>query len=154
MADRDWSKELAKIDKQMGSVSDDDLLASNPATVAGAPAASKAAKGQPVAERRETTAFGVFARLGLSVALGVAIVLWPYEVRCGFGLAAYLTAVSVVAVSGAWSAVWTWRERAARAHTLSLLLVAWGLVLGALEILPRVGYAKSDARHPASWMCP
>ena len=102
---------------------------------------------------RETAGFGVYARLTLSVVLGVAIVLWPYESRCGFGLAAYLAAVGVVAVSGGWSAVWTWRHRAARAHVLSLLILLWGLVLGAMEVLPRIGYAKADLQHPAGWVC-
>jgi hypothetical protein len=95
----------------------------------------------------------VFLRLLLSVALGVAIVFWPYDARCGFGLAGYLAAVSVVTASGIWSAVWTWRHRSARGHTLSLLLVFWGVILGAMEVLPRVGYAKADAMHPATWVC-
>ena len=51
--------------------------------------------------------------------------------------------------SGLWSSVWTWRHRASKAHTLSLLIVLWGLVLGSIEVLPRIGYAKPDARHPA-----
>ena len=97
--------------------------------------------------------FGLFARVTLSVALAVGMLFWPYEVRCGGGLALYLGAVSVVVASGVWSAVWSWRHRSGRAHSLSLLLLLWGLVLGSLEILPRVGYAKPDARHPASWAC-
>ena len=31
------------------------------------------------------------------------------------------------------------------AHVLSLLLILWGGVLGAIEVLPRIGYAKPDA---------
>jgi hypothetical protein len=150
--DRDWSKELAKIDKQLESVSDEALLPAKPGPSRGAPAA--APKPGPAIEPTGTHSFGVFARLTLSVVLGVAIVLWPYQARCGFGLAAYLGAVAVVALGGGWSAVWTWRHRAAKAHTLSLLLVAWGLVLGAAEVLPRIGYAKPDGRHPATWICP
>jgi hypothetical protein len=150
MADRDWSKELAKIDKHLESVTDDALLPAK----AGAPRAGPIPGGSaPVASQPATHAFGVFARLTLSVVLGAAIMLWPYQARCGFGLAAYLAAVAVVALSGGWSAVWTWRHRAPKAHTLSLMLVAWGLTLGALEVLPRVGYAKGDPRHPATWMC-
>ena len=48
---------------------------------------------------------------------------------------------------------WTWRHRAAKAHTLSLLLVMWGLVLAGLDVLPRVGYAKATVEHPAKWSC-
>ena len=57
----------------------------------------------------------------------------------------------VVAASGLWSAVWTWRHRSARGHTLSLLLILWGLVLGAMEVLPRIGYAKTES--PVTWGC-
>ncbi|MDE3150714.1 MAG: hypothetical protein KGL93_00550 [Gemmatimonadota bacterium] len=163
MADRDWSKELAKIDKQLEGLSDEELAPRDIARASeprgrGAPQAPRDAGGTPdapaKAPRRETGSFGVFARLTLSVVLGVAIVVWPYESRCGAGLAAYLAAVTVVVVSGVWSAIWTWRHRAARAHVLSLLLVLWGLVLGSMEVLPRVGYAKADLRHPTAWVCP
>lgn len=154
MPDRDWDKELAKVDKQIASLSDEKLIApSAPAAVP--PLKATAVGGKPVAagEPRATTNIGVFARLALSVLLGVGMVLWPYEARCGAGLAAYLAAVVVVVASGVWSSVWTWRHRASRAHTLSLLIVLWGLILGSIEVLPRVGYARPDAAHPAMWTC-
>jgi hypothetical protein len=158
MADRDWSKELAKVDKQLASLPDDALL---PPTVAELPPTTRGEKGTPAASaaaaparvRPETSGWGVYSRLVLSVALGVAMVLWPYEARCGVGLGAYLAAVVVVITSGVWSSIWTWRHRASRAHALSLLLILWGLLLGSIEVLPRVGYAKPDARHPAQWAC-
>lgn len=161
MADRDWDKELAKVDKQLASLSDDALLGPPPATTGGkrdAAAASRDARSEKTSrspsEPRATTSFGVYARLTLSVLVGVCMVLWPYPVRCGFGLAGYLGAVAVVTASGIWSSVWTWRHRASKAHTLSLLLILWGLILGSLEVLPRIGYAKPDLRHPAMWVCP
>ena len=159
VADRDWSKELAKIDKQLQGMPDEELAPARTPDARGHASSPGGSPGgrppAPAPEKpaRSTGGFGVFARLSLSVVLGVAMVLWPYESRCGFGLAAYLAAVTVVAVSGAWSAVWTWRHRAARAHVLSLLILLWGLVLGSMEVLPRVGYAKADLRHPAGWMC-
>jgi len=161
VADRDWSKELAKIDKQLGAMSDEELTpaaARSGDARRGAPAAAPAtgagkAAAKPAKAPRETGSFGVFARLTLSVALGLAIIVWPYQARCGWGLGAYLAAVAVVVVSGVWSAVWTWRHRAARAHVLSLLILLWGLVLGSMEVLPRVGYGKPDLNHPASWVC-
>jgi len=52
-----------------------------------------------------------------------------------------------------WSSVWTWRHRTARAHVLSLLLILWGMVLGATELLPRLGYAKPDPMRPTGWTC-
>jgi hypothetical protein len=157
MPDRDWDKELAKIDKQLGSLKDEDLLQPQlPAKAGSAPAktakpATYAGPGVPV--ERTTSGWAVYARLTISVALGVAMVIWPYPSRCGTGLAAYLAAVVVVITSGVWSSIWTWRHRASHAHILSLLLILWGLVLGSIEVLPRIGYAKSDARHPGTWSC-
>lgn len=156
MADRDWDKELAKVDKQLASLSDDALLGPPPATTGkpALPAGKKAPAQSAPAATKATTSWGVYARLTLSVALGVAMVLWPYPARCGIGLAGYLGAVVVVVASGVWSSVWTWRHRASKAHTLSLLLILWGLVLGSIEVLPRVGYGKPDQNHPATWACP
>lgn len=146
MPERDWTKEMAKIDRQLESVSDEALF---PTKGAKTPAARAAAETQ----QRTTSTLGVFARLLLSVALGVGIWFWPYEVRCGIGLFGYLAAVGAVAAGGLWSAIWTWRHRSARGHVLSLLLIAWGLALAAAQVLPRTGYAKVDPLHPPTWMC-
>lgn len=146
MSDRDWDAELKKIDKQMEKVSDEAMFPTRGA-------ATPQQKAAVVEQHKATSTFGVFARLSLSVALGVGIIFWPYSARCGLGLAAYLGAVSALIVSGVWSSVWTFRHRAGRAHTLSLLLVLWGLVLAATDVLPRVGYAIPTADHPASWGC-
>jgi hypothetical protein len=154
MADRDWEKELAKVDKQLASLSDDTLAGPPPAAPAKGKVASQPVAPAPATVRSRWTIVGVYARLTLAVALGVAMTVWPYQSRCGLGLAAYLAAVGVVVASGAWSAVWSWRHRAAKAHTLSLLIVLWGLVLGSIDILPRIGYAKPDATHPVGWTCP
>lgn len=146
MASRDWEKELAKIDKQLESVSDEALL---PTKAAPTPAA----KAEVVALQKSTSTFGVMARLTLAVALGVGMIFWPYSARCGAGLFAYLGAVGVLVGAGVWSSVWTWRHRSAKAHLLSLLILLWGGVLGAIEVLPRVGYATPSESHPAQWMC-
>ena len=146
MTDRDWSKELSKIDKQLESVSDEALFPTSQAK-------TPAAKAEVAAKQKGTSTLGVVLRLLLSVLLGVAILFWPYQARCGLGLAAYLVAVAVVAVSGGWSAVWSWRHRSARAHVVSLLVLLWGLMLGAYEVLPRIGYAKGDLNHPTTWGC-
>jgi hypothetical protein len=146
MAGTDWDKEMKKIDKQLESISDDALIPT--------PGAKAPAEKARVAEvQKSTTTFGVFARLVLAVILGLAMLFWPYSVRCGPGLFAYLFASAMVGVGGVWSAVWTWRHRSSQAHVLSLLLVVWGLVLAGLEILPRVGYAFPTAAHPATWTC-
>jgi hypothetical protein len=146
MSPTDWDKELAKIDKQLESISDQALL---PA----AGAKTSAEKAQVAETRRTTSTLGVFARLVLAVALGVAMLFWPYSTRCGIGLFGYLGAAAMVIVAGVWTSIWTWRHRSAQAHILSLLLILWGIVLGAQEILPRAGYAKPDPAHPPIWMC-
>jgi len=134
----DWDKELKKIDRQ-------------PAAPKDAPAAARA---EVLTERATTRTWGAFLRLALATALGVGILFWPYPKQCGVELVGYLAAVSVVTLAGLWSSLWTWRHRTARAHVLSLLLVVWGLLLGAMEVLPRIGYAKPDATRPPGFSCP
>jgi hypothetical protein len=153
MADRDWDKELAKVDKQLASLSDDALSGPPPAAPAKGKATKATSSGAP-AEPRGTSALGVYARLLLAVALGVAITVWPYDSRCGLGLFGYLGAVAAVTASGIWASIWTFRHRAGKSHTLSLLIVLWGLILGAMDVLPRVGYGKPDSRHLNTWSCP
>ena len=133
---------MAKVDKQIESVSDAQMF---PETK-DAPPAQKAAV---AAERASTASWPAILRLALSTVLGVGVVFWPYENRCGVGLGGYLAVVSVVVASGVWSAVWTWRHRTGRAHALSLLLIIWGLVLASAEVLPRTGYAKQHL----PWSC-
>ena len=146
MPDRNWDQELKKIDRSLESVSDEALLPSRNAP-------TPEARARIVQEQRGTSTLGVFLRLLLAVALGVGMLFWPYAARCGFGLAAYLGATVAVVGAGVWSAVWAWRHRAGRAHTLALLLVLWGLLLAGIEVLPRVGYAKATLAHPAIWSC-
>jgi hypothetical protein len=163
MADRDWDKELAKVDKQLASMSDDALLgtavptapaaAGSAAREAGRVPARSAPVSNAPAAPKATSAFGVYARLTLVLVVGAAMALWPYPSQCGAGLLGYLAAVGVVTAGGLWSSIWTWKHRAPRAHTLSLLVVLWGLVLAGMQVLPRTGYAKPDLAHPATWLC-
>lgn len=146
MPPSNWDKELAKIDKQLESMSDEALL---PAKNAPTPAA----RVQAEEVQKSTTTFGVMARLLLATALGVGMLFWPYSARCGGGLFGYLAAVGVLMGAGVWSAVWTWRHRSSKAHLLSLLLVLWGGTLAAIEVLPRIGYAIPTEAHPAAWLC-
>jgi hypothetical protein len=143
----DWDAELKKIDRQLESMSDSALI---PAAPKNAPPAARA---EVAAERATTRTWGAFLRLALATALGVGILFWPYPKQCGVELGGYLAAVAAVTTGGLWSSVWTWRHRTARAHVLSLLLVTWGLLLGAIEVLPRIGYAKNDPARPLGWSC-
>ena len=146
MPDRDWDKELEKIDSKLESISDEQMFPTGKAVTSGE-------RAQVAAVQKRTSTLAAVARLLLATALGVGIMFWPYSAKCGVGLAGYLAAVSVLGVAGAWSAVWTWRHRTSRAHILSLLLILWSLVLAGVEILPRSGYAKPTLDHPAGWKC-
>ena len=145
MTEQDYHRKLKKIFDAMERAPVQPQPASS--TV---PASAGGGKGVATGE---TSRAGVLLRLGLTVALGVGIVFWPYAATCGAGLAAYLSAVAVLTGAGVWSAVWTWRHRAPRGHTLALLIVLWGLVLGAIDVLPRMGYAIPTALHPRTWVC-
>lgn len=164
---RDWDKELARIDKQLESLSDEALLpagkekstAPRPAATAPTPPSAvtgkatvghTAAAGTPQQERTRT--LGVMLRLLLAGALGIGMLFWPYKAACGLDLLGYLGAVSLVSLAGAWSAVWSWRHRSARAHVIALALVGWGIALAAVEVLPRIGYAQPDPTRTL-WVC-
>jgi len=140
--DREWDKVMKQVDKQLESTSDAQLFPEK----AGAPPTQRAAV---AADRASTRSWPAILRLVLSCALGIGVLFWPYTNRCGPGLGGYLAVVSVVVASGVWSAVWTWRHRTGRAHTLSMLLIIWGLVLASAEVLPRAGYAKEKL----PWSC-
>lgn len=146
MSGKNWDTEMKKIDRMLEGASDEALL---PAKSAKTPQA----RADAVVKQQGTSTLGVMARLVLAVGLGVGMVFWPYEARCGLALAGYLAAVAVVIAAGVWTSIWTWRHRSSRGHVLSLLLILWGGVLGAIEILPRVGYARPDATR-VGWMCP
>ena len=148
----DWDKELRKIDQQLESLSDDALLPEQKGK-GGKPSKAAPPASAPAPAARKTSTLGVMARLVLAIALGVAIMFWPYSTKCGMGLFGYLAASVVVIVAGGWSAIWTWRHRSASGHILSLLLILWGALLAAQQVLPRIGYAKPDPAHPAVWMC-
>lgn len=93
------------------------------------------------------------ARLVLVAALFLALAFWPYERGCGLGLFEYLGVEAVIIVGGVWVALTTWRYRLPKMHTLSLLTILAGLVLMAMEILPRTGYAAVDPKNPPHFSC-
>jgi hypothetical protein len=151
MADRNWEVEMQQIDKQLASLSDDQLRARPAAAPASAPPAR--ATSAPVAVAPSGGAWWAYMRAGLA-ALGVAgLVLWPYARSCGpYGIA-YLASAGVVALVGLWATVGSWKKRAALAHLVALGAVAGAGALAALEVLPKVGYAIPTALHGATWQC-
>jgi hypothetical protein len=150
--DRNWDKELAKFDKTLSSMSDDQLLARR------APAPAESSEAAPLArgtaagrDAAPPSRLGLIVRVALATGMAIAVPFWPYAAPCGLPLMGYLAAIGVVCSAGVWAALATWRARAGRAHLLALGVLVWGLVLASMEILPRVGYASDPAR--VEWMC-
>lgn len=96
---------------------------------------------------------GSSARLILVLALGAALVMWPYSRACGSGWFGFVGVEGMIVAGGVWVAATTWRARLAKLHVLSLLIVLTGLVLIAAEVLPRMGYAVTDPLHPPEIWC-
>jgi len=91
----------------------------------------------------------VWARLSVVVLLGGAMLWWPYAHSCGVGLSLYLAATLMIVVGGLWIVACTWVQRMARTHAVAILLALWGTGLILTEVLPRVGYARTEA----TWLC-
>ncbi|HEX9894176.1 MAG TPA: hypothetical protein VGA78_09625 [Gemmatimonadales bacterium] len=151
---RDWDKELAEIDK---------LMSKQPAQVpalAGAPGALPATRGpspQPGRPQASGPApvtrkarFATWFQVLLGAVAGAAMTQWPYANSCGVGLFLYLGAAGVVSLAGLWGSLSSWRRRMGLAHSLSLLVTLWGLLLVGAVVLPRIGYAT----QAATWFCP
>ena len=92
---------------------------------------------------------GVWLRALTATGLGVAVAWWPYGRACGWMLSGYLAVIGVVLIAGGWASFSAWRERAATAHVLAHLVMFWGIVLAAEQVLPRIGYAGISA----TWIC-
>jgi hypothetical protein len=87
--------------------------------------------------------------VGAGMILALGMTQWPYGHACGASLAIYLLAVTAVLLVGTWASIQTWNTRLAVPHILALGVVLWGIALMLFQILPRVGYANSEA----SWGC-
>jgi hypothetical protein len=143
---RDWDKELADIDKVIAKMP---AQSQAPAKSGGAPGPAPVSHQIAAPSGGKLAFFTTWLRVGLGLALAVGITQWPYASACGLNLIVYLGAIGVVIIAGLWSSISSWRRRMGLAHTLSLLVLLWGLILGAREILPRSGYA----RHVRTWSC-
>jgi hypothetical protein len=161
MSDRNWEAELAKIDKQLASVSDEALLAESKAVaptkstgrvIAAPTVAAPARTAAPAAP--SAGAWRGWVQVAIAVGAAAGLMFWPWPRSCGGPLIGFTAATGAVALLGVWSAVGTWRHRLGLAHVASLLVVVWGLGLGAREVLPRVGYAAPTPERSEGWSCP
>jgi hypothetical protein len=147
VAQDDWSTQLKKIERQF------DGLPPEPSPAFKKMQSEEERRAQDRGQQRSAR-ISAGARLVLVFALGVALAFWPYERECGTDLFGFLGVELMIVVGGVWVAFTTWRYRLPRMHTLSLFIVLTGLILLGIEILPRVGYASVDPKHPPSFTCP
>jgi hypothetical protein len=142
----DWNSELKKIEREF-----DGLPPEPPPSVARTRKELERLERERKAEA--AAQLGVLVRLTLVVALAAGMPFWPYSARCGGGLALHLSAVVVVLLAALWSATLTFRHRMPKSHALAMGTMLFALGLAGLQVLPRIGYAKADAEHPAAWRC-
>lgn len=144
--DRNWDQEMREVDRLLAK-----LPAADPEP-AHAPTLKKPMTAVTPGAARPTRGewLGTWARVALGLAIGVGMTQWPYTHGCGIRLLAYAVGVGAVLAAGIWSSLSSWKRRLGLAHALSQLLIIWGLVLAAREVLPRVGYAKLEG----VWFCP
>jgi hypothetical protein len=112
------------------------------------------------AERREheeeeevSASFGVYFRLTLVLCLAVSLAAWPYDVTCGAMLSGYLAAIVLLVVAGIWTAAATFAHQMPLRHLAALLVICWGIALGATQVLPRIGYANPGPGRATTWRC-
>jgi hypothetical protein len=172
MSSRDWDKELAMIDRQLASLSDDKLTGPAEAPRA-APDRAPAAPARPGPAPAAAPAGGVPAtvvprptwrsRLALAGQLVVTGALaavatpgvWPWGWRCGSELVIYLVVAGAALLAALLTARASWRQRAGFAHVLALALGLWALTLVTWQVLPRTGVVVPTERIavPAVWAC-
>jgi hypothetical protein len=112
-----------------------------PIIVAGSSTRSGTARGSRV--------LSMWIRVLLGLTLALTMGSWPYSRECGLPLFGYFAAVSMVVLAGIWASVASWRQRGALAHVISLIVIFYGILLSASELLPRTGYAVQRA----TWAC-
>jgi len=147
VAQDDWSAQLKKIEREFNG------LPPEPSPAFKKMQSEEERRAQERAQQRAAM-IGAGARLVLVFALYTALAIWPYDNQCGSGLLGYLAVEIVIVVGGVWVAFTTWRYRLPKMHTLSLFIILAGLILIAAEVLPRVGYAAVDPKHPPRFSCP
>lgn len=146
MSEIDWKAELRKTERQLAGLPPE-------------PTAEEIRlwRIEEAEEQRQRDALngavGAWTRLLLVIALSAGLSFWPYARACGLGLYGFLGAEGAVVLGGAWVAVYSWRRRAGRAHIASCVVLLVGVAMLGLEILPRVGYAKTNPLQPATWAC-
>jgi hypothetical protein len=146
MVDVNWNAELRKIEREFSGLPKEP----SPAELNARRASERLAKHR---QEAMNAAVGASTRVSLFGILATALTFWPYSSACGWGLYGYIAAVTVMLACAVWVVTYTWRFHMAKTHGLALMLALGTLSLLAVQVLPRIGYAKPDAAHPAHWSC-
>ena len=153
--ERDWDREMREVDKLLAKLPEaEPSLGRGVPTVPVSPRqAAAGAAGAPgvmhAGPARGRAWVTTWLRVGLGLALGVGMLVWPYTHACGLKLVFYLVGATAVTVAGVWSALTSWKRRLGIAHTFSIILIIWGLALAGRQLLPRL-YGKT----PVPFLCP
>jgi hypothetical protein len=144
MSDIDWGSEVKRLERQ--------FVGLPPEPSAAAVKARRDADRRAQQHRDAVNAkVGATTRLVVVCSLAVALYFWPYARTCGFGLYAFMAAEALIAAGALWIVTFTWRHRLARMHAVAFAMFVGALVLLAVEVLPRVGYAS--VAQPPPWQC-
>jgi len=147
LKERDWDREMREVDRLLSKLPEaDPTLGRGVPTVPVSPRPGVGVGGGPVRGRAWIT---TWMRVGLGLALAIGMLVWPYSHACGLKLVFYLIGATAVTVAGVWSALTSWKRRLGIAHTLSIVLMIWGLALAGRQLLPRL-YGKT----PIPFFCP
>jgi len=151
--DRDWDREMREVDRLLAKLPEaDPALGRGVPTVpvSPRPGLGVGAGGTlPASPARGRAWITTWMRVGLGLALAIGMLVWPYSHACGLKLVFYLIGATAVTVAGVWSALTSWKRRLGIAHTLSIILIIWGLGLADRQLLPRL-YGKT----PVPFFCP
>lgn len=142
----DWNVELRRIERQF------DGLPPEPSAPEARARRATELRAREQAERR-VAVFGACGRLLLVALLLAGLAWWPYASRCGISLFAMLGAQGMVVIGGLWATHHSWRHRFAMAHGVALTFTAAGLVLLAVQVLPRTGHATFVGMDATEWRC-
>ena len=153
---RDWDKELAEIDKLMGAPP---AKAAPPSqlpvhgTRDAEPSAGRVASASDGGVARSVTRVPRPATVWLVALLGpvgaAGLAVWPYPKACGLPLGVYLVGLLAVWGASIWGMRTAWAAQRAAAMVIGVLTLVASLTLVALEVLPRVGYARTSL----TWTC-
>lgn len=146
LSEINWEVELRKIEREYDGL---------PPEPTQADLRQRREAGRRERERQDarTASFGAYFRLTLVLCLAISIAAWPYPVDCGMSVWGYLSALAILVAGGVWTAIATWECHAPWRHLAALCVVFWALVLGASQVLPRVGYALPAPGRPTTWSC-